>query len=85
MTKILIKLWWQKMNLNQLVEQNKALDEHRWFLLRERNKYKSLYNQAVENQRFRNRMYSLVILMLLIFLFTLMGVVLWAQSFNQVM
>ncbi len=85
MTKILMKLWWLNMELNKLIEKNKAVDDHRWFLLRERNKYKSLYNQAVENQRFRNRMYCLVILMLLILLFTLMGVVLWAQSFNQVM
>ena len=85
MTKILIKLWWQKMNLNQLIEQNKALEEHRWDLLKERNKYKRLYNQAVENQRFRNRMYGVVIVMLMVLLFTFMGVVLWAQSFNQVM
>lgn len=73
------------MKINQLVERIQALEDHRWHLLKERNYYKSLHRQAVENQRFRNRMYAVVIAMLLIIVFVLMGVMLWAQSFNQVM
>ena len=73
------------MNINQLIERNKTVEEHRLKLIIERNHYKCLYENAISDSLFKSKLYSIVIIILSVVIFVLIGVALWAQSFNQLM